>query len=490
PLYWSYWHVEEGAWVYNVLGASQTVVYPGQVYGWVWGDGSTPPPLTSFSDVCTAEEPTATSTRTSIPTETPTLSPTDTLMPTLTATMVETNTPIPSYTPINTNAVYPPPAESLTSVPSEQPSTTPVPSTPTQSISPLETIMIDILPLASTTPTSAPSPSMTPDKNLPLSLQEKSLPPSTSENNDLNKLLIFGLSFVFAGLGLLIYQASPKVQERFLRYGIYGLTTGVGMLSFLYPFFSKSLIQSSSDSQGRGGETFFLLLVILGISFLVLLFEVQGQAVSTKAVAMLGVLGAINATLRFTEVAFPGPAGFSPIFFLIVLTGYVYGGSMGFLLGVLTMLVSAIVTGGVGPWLPGQMFAAGWVGLSTPLLRPLIRKYKHVIPHLEILALASFAAVWGVLFGMVMNLWFWPFFSGPNEQYWQPGIRMWDTISRYLTFYLATSLVWDIFRAIGNFLLILFFGKMVLRVLRRFRKRLTVHYQPIIEEPLDNARNV
>jgi hypothetical protein len=41
----------------------------------------------------------------------------------------------------------------------------------------------------------------------------------------------------------------------------------------------------------------------------------------------------------------------------------------------------------------------------------------------------------------------------------------------YGVFYLATSLIWDTTRAIGNILLIFFFGKASIRVLRRFQKR-------------------
>ena len=37
-------------------------------------------------------------------------------------------------------------------------------------------------------------------------------------------------------------------------------------------------------------------------------------------------------------------------------------------MGALTLFTSAIITGGVGPWLPGQMFVAGWVGMSVRLL--------------------------------------------------------------------------------------------------------------------------
>jgi energy-coupling factor transport system substrate-specific component len=39
----------------------------------------------------------------------------------------------------------------------------------------------------------------------------------------------------------------------------------------------------------------------------------------------LGVLVALNAVLRFIEVAIPGPGGFTPIFFLILTTATCLG---------------------------------------------------------------------------------------------------------------------------------------------------------------------
>src|SRR4030043_15203 len=115
---------------------------------------------------------------------------------------------------------------------------------------------------------------------------------------------------------------------------------------------------------------------LLSLCLLVLLFEVQGQGSArptAMVIALLGVLVAINSALRFIETAVPGPGGFTPIFFLIILVGYVFGGRVGFLMGALPLLVSALVTGGVGPWLPAQMFTAGWVGLSTPFLLPVVK---------------------------------------------------------------------------------------------------------------------
>ena len=64
------------------------------------------------------------------------------------------------------------------------------------------------------------------------------------------------------------------------------------------------------------------------------------------------------------------PGGGSGIFFLVVLAGAAFGPRFGLLLGLCAMAVSAIVTGGIGPWLPFQMLALGWMGGGAGLRRP------------------------------------------------------------------------------------------------------------------------
>jgi energy-coupling factor transport system substrate-specific component len=263
-----------------------------------------------------------------------------------------------------------------------------------------------------------------------------------------------------------------------LSVSTYFLATGVGVAAFLYPFWLPALQQSPYQQQAHAGDSALILTVLVGLCLGVLLLEVQSQGVSTKTVALLGVLVAVNATLRFVEVAIPGPGGFSPIFPLIVLAGYVFGGRFGFLLGVLTLLVSAILTGGIGPWLPYQMFAAGWVGLSAPLCRPLVRLLGGEGSKGEVAVLAVFGGYWGLLYGAIMNIWFWPYAVGPSQMYWQPGVGPWEALQRYLVFYAVTSLVWDLARMAGNMVLLAIGATAVLRVLRRFQRRFVFTYAP------------
>ncbi|MBC8161465.1 MAG: ECF transporter S component [Roseiflexaceae bacterium] len=258
---------------------------------------------------------------------------------------------------------------------------------------------------------------------------------------------------------------------------IYLLSSAIGVMAFLAPFFTP-LVQQDSGQQAGAATAPLLLSALVGLCFLALLFEVQGEMLGAKAVALLGILVAINAALRFAEVAVPGPGGFTPIFVLILLSGYVFGGKFGFLMGTMTLLVSALITGGVGPWLPYQMFAAGWAGLSAPLLWPLARLLRLEGRMGEVVLLAGFGALWGFAYGAIMNLWFWPFTIGPAVQSWTPGISAAETLQRYLAFYLLTSFVWDALGAVGNSLLILLFGAPIVRTLRRFHARLTFVYQP------------
>jgi energy-coupling factor transport system substrate-specific component len=279
------------------------------------------------------------------------------------------------------------------------------------------------------------------------------------------------------------------MKSRMLSLAIYLAATISGLLVLLYPFFLPALSVQAGFGSFRAGEMPAMMTLLLGLCLLVLLFEAQGQVMNTKLIALLGVLVAINSALRFIETAIPGPGGFTPIFFLIILVGYTFDGRVGFLMGALTLLVSGLVTGGVGPWLPGQMFTAGWVGMSAAVLKPIIRPLvaKRVLKKspaltLEVILLAFFGFFWGFLYGGLMNLWQWPFIIGPQAQSWAAGLGLGETLQRYLAFYLVTSLIWDMVAAVGNVLLVVAFGAPTLRALRRFQDRFTFKYTPTVSE--------
>ena len=253
---------------------------------------------------------------------------------------------------------------------------------------------------------------------------------------------------------------------------IYGLSVLVGVAAFAYPFLLLLHPAGAPPGDLDGGSTGLLTALLVVLCLVAVLVEVQGQAVSARMVAALGVLVAVASVLRFVETAIPGPGGFSPIFVPILLAGYVFGARFGYLMGVLSLLVSALVTGGVGPWLPYQMLVAGWLGASAGWLPHPSR------PGLELGMLVSTAFAWGLLYGFLTNLYFWPFFAGDNLMRWQPGSGWQTAASDYAAFYLATSLVWDLFRGLGSGLLVLALGLPAVRAMARFRDRFQFAVEP------------
>src|SRR6266511_2480570 len=122
---------------------------------------------------------------------------------------------------------------------------------------------------------------------------------------------------------------------------------------------------------------------------------------------MLGVLSAINAALCPLGA---GTAGIETVFFLLVLAGRVFGPGFGFPLGSTSLFASALLTAGVGPWLPFQMLAASWVGLGAGLLP------RHATGRAEVAMLAVYAAVSAYAYGFCVNIWFWPFSPAADTQ--------------------------------------------------------------------------
>jgi energy-coupling factor transport system substrate-specific component len=264
--------------------------------------------------------------------------------------------------------------------------------------------------------------------------------------------------------------------RRAISGAIYALSGATGVLAFAYPFFMDAR-SGRSIGLAHGQDAPLVTAILVGLSLIALLVELQGQTISAKTVAMLGVLVATTSVLRFVEVAIPMPGGFSPIFAPIILSGYVFGGRFGFLMGVFTLLVSGLITGGVGPWLPYQMFTAGWIGLTAGWMRkiptPGSRRLNGPAKfgRWDLGLMSAFAFAWGLLYGVIINVYFWPFAAGLDGQTWAPGIGLHETLARYAAFYVATSLWWDVIRAVGNLMLILLLGAPTVRTLTRFQLR-------------------
>lgn len=232
----------------------------------------------------------------------------------------------------------------------------------------------------------------------------------------------------------------------------------VGIAGFLWPLFvgpNQAITDHASDAP-------MLFAVLLPLLLGVVLFEVGEGGIDAKAIAMLGVLSAVDAALRPMGA---GTGGIEPMFFLLVLAGRVFGAGFGFVLGATSMFASALLTAGVGPWLPYQMLGAAWVGMVAALL-PRLRG------RAEILMLAAYGIGAGLLYGLVLNMSFWPWATGSDKSMlFHAGDSVLHNLARYVAFSFATSFGWDLLRGITTALLILVTGKPVLATLRRASRK-------------------
>ena len=230
-------------------------------------------------------------------------------------------------------------------------------------------------------------------------------------------------------------------------------TSSLSILGFIWPF----LI---SEKQAHPQWIFLL---AAPFALLLLFTSVSNNHLDSKSIALLAVLAALIAALRPMGT---GAVGIEPMWFVLILAARVFGSSFGFLLGTISMFLSAILTGGLGPWVAYQSFAAGWIGLGIALIpRSLRGRY-------EIAALALYGVLAAEFFGIAMDLQFWPWTLGADSQLsYVAGAAISTNAANFISYHFLSSMAWDIPRAIFTATLIVFVGKPVLHTLRRAHTR-------------------
>jgi len=243
-------------------------------------------------------------------------------------------------------------------------------------------------------------------------------------------------------------------------------TSLVGLLAFLWPM----LAARGSEILAHATDAPLIFGLLVPLLLAVTLSLVAEGAMGAKAVALLGVLAATAAALRALGA---GIAGLEPIWIVIVLGAYALGAGFGFVLGAVCLVASALLTGGVGPWLPFQMIGAAWVGLAAGLLA------GRLPARGERWWLACFSAVAAILYGWLLNLWFWPTLTGlPEPISFVPGADAIINVQHWVLFNLTTSMGYDLPRAVLTFVALVWLGPRVLASLRRASRRAAFDARP------------
>lgn len=116
---------------------------------------------------------------------------------------------------------------------------------------------------------------------------------------------------------------------------------------------------------------------------------------------------------------------------------------------------------GHGPWTLWQMLGWGLAGISAGLLRKLC-------PRIGTAGMTLFCFAWGYLYGWIINLWFWTGFLHPLN---------WESLLAAC----AASFWFDTLHALGNAVFYLTLGHRIIKILERFRKKIT--FTPLTKQP-------
>src|SRR4051794_12031341 len=247
---------------------------------------------------------------------------------------------------------------------------------------------------------------------------------------------------------------------------VLGVASLGGLMMLVWPLLLRVQPETRVDPP-------FLFLALLPVVIAVVLAELSQGGLDTRVLAVLGVLSAVIAIMRGISA---GTGGIELVFFLLILAGRVFGPGFGFVLGVTSLFASALMTAGVGPWLPFQMLVSAWVGMGAGLLP------RRVTGRAEIAMLAAYGVVSSYAYGLLMNLSGWPFILGisiPGHEQtalsFDPQASLEENLSRFFVYTLITSTgSFDTGRAITTAVAIVVVGPAVLTTLRRSARRATV----------------
>ncbi|CAN5682767.1 ECF transporter S component [soil metagenome] len=251
---------------------------------------------------------------------------------------------------------------------------------------------------------------------------------------------------------------------------VLGLASLAGLMMLCWPLLVQ--VPAAAADGGARVSPPFLFLLLLPVIIAVVLAEMSEGGMDSRVLAILGVLSAVNALMRVLSA---GAAGVELVFFLLILAGRVFGPGFGFVLGCTSLFASALMTAGVGPWLPFQMICCAWIGMGAGLLP------RRVTGRWEIALLAAYGVFAAYAFGLLMNLSGWPFLLGvevPGHEgslSYVAGAPVLSNLKTFLVYSFITSTgSFDTGRAITTAIAIALLGPAVLTTLRRASRRALV----------------
>jgi energy-coupling factor transport system substrate-specific component len=152
------------------------------------------------------------------------------------------------------------------------------------------------------------------------------------------------------------------------------------------------MLAAAMLSLNRGSALMMGTMLVL-LSLVPWIWQFERRPRQARELVLIAVMAAIASISRIPFATLL--PGFTPVTFVIIVTGVVFGAEAGWMVGVVTGFVSNMFLG-QGPWTPWQMFAWGLAGFTAGLFaRSPIGRHRW--------ALALFGVCWGYLYGWITN---------------------------------------------------------------------------------------
>ncbi|MFC5703231.1 ECF transporter S component [Cohnella faecalis] len=198
------------------------------------------------------------------------------------------------------------------------------------------------------------------------------------------------------------------------------------------------------------GNSLLIGLVLVLLSMVPFLWRFERRERQAREMVLIAVMAAIASVSRIPFATLL--PGFTPVTFIVIISGVVFGAEAGWMTGAVAALASNFFLG-QGPWTPWQMFAWGLAGWTAGLFAHRSPWRRRRIP------LLLFGAVWGFLFGWIMNV------TVVLDQWTQS--HSWETVlARY-----AAGLPFEIIHATANVFFLAVFAPSWIRLLERYRSK-------------------
>lgn len=168
------------------------------------------------------------------------------------------------------------------------------------------------------------------------------------------------------------------------------------------------------------------------------------------SLVQLSIICALSLLAGLSRVPCALVPSVQPTTFIVIISGIVFGPSVGAVVGCASALISNSFLGH-GPWTLLQATAWAACGLSSGFFCRMLRG--------NMLIVGLFGFVWGFIFGAIMNTWHWLAFAYPLT------LASWIVVS-------AASFWFDLVHAVVNASFLILFGTSTIALLERYQRRM------------------